>query len=114
MPDLDLTHAIVAAVASLPGLVALVRRPYADARKDLDECRERSEKQEGEIDALKSSNAVLMAGLANLQRDHNALKKECSERDLIAATEREADRRIIAGLRSEMDGLRRSITGDQR
>lgn len=121
MPDLDLTHALVAAVASLPGVVALIRKrteqrgdAYDDARRDLDECRERSDKQDAEIEALKSSNGVLMRGLDHLQRDHETLKSECAERDLAAATERERDRRVIAGLRDEMDGLRRSITGDAR
>lgn len=121
MPDLDLTHALVAAVASLPGVVALLRRrvesradAYDDARKDLDECRKRSDAQDAEIEALKSSNAVLMRGLANLQRDHDMLRQDCAGRDLAAATERERDRKIIDGLRDEMDGLRRSLTGDAR
>lgn len=121
MPDLDITHALVAAVAALPGLVALWRRrvehqadAYDDARKDLDGCRKRTAELERKVGELESSNVVLMNGIANLSREHDNLKRDCTARDLVAATERERDRKLMEAMRSEMDGLRRSITGDAR
>ena len=97
------------------GLAILTRRQkqrgdaYADARKDRDDCKKRSEAQAAEVEHLKSANVVLTSGVANLRRDHDRLREDCTARDLKAAIDREADRRVIDGLLAEVAGLRKDI-----
>lgn len=76
---------------------------YTDARDDLEDCRKRTDAQAAQIEELKSSNVVLMHGLANLQRD-------CAERDLTAAIEREADRKRLEALRDEFTRWKAEVT----
>ena len=131
MPDLDPAHLTLGATAllSLIGNAAqgwasrrkkeaaeaetehvredTASRAYQHARADLGDCRE-------ELEEVRSSLLILSTGLHGERAERKALERACAERDLKAATERERDRKLIDGLREEMDGLRRSITGDAR
>jgi len=111
----DVSGVLVGAIGIATGAVAIVKQraqarhdAYDDARKDLDECKERGDVLEGKVATLESTADALTSGLAKCESEH----RETRRAQDLAMNEARSRGKLIDGLRVEMDELRRSLSSE--